>query len=65
MFVLDATEKLGVVTICDHLRQLKYSRTQPTAFTEHGAIMVAAVRQLALAPARSRCGIGFTADLGD
>jgi len=120
MFVLDAGERLEVVTICDHLRQLKFSRAPPTAFTEHGAIMVAtvlktrravemsvfvvrafvelrdmlarnshlarklaeleqkisrhdkeivsivaAVRRLALAPARPRRGIGFTADLGD
>ncbi len=120
MFVLDAGEKLEVVTICDHLKQLKFSKAKPTAFTEHGAIMVAtvlktkravemsvfvvrafvelremlarnshlarklaeleqkisrhdkeivsivaAVRQLALAPARPRRGIGFTADLGD
>jgi hypothetical protein len=43
MFVLDAGEKLEVVTICDHLKQLKFSRAQPTAFTEHGAIMVATV----------------------
>jgi hypothetical protein len=120
LFALDVREKLEVVTNCDHLQQLKFSRALPTAFTEHGAIMVAtvlktrravemsvfvvrafvelreiltrnsdlarklaeleqkisrhdkeivsivaAVRQLALAPAQPRRGIGFTADLGD
>ncbi len=28
---------------CDHLRKLKFSRTLPNAFTEHGAIMAANV----------------------
>jgi hypothetical protein len=37
-------EKAEVVTNCDHLRKLKFSRTTPLAFTEHGAIQ---------APARS------------
>jgi len=32
-----------VVTNCDHLRNLKYSRRLPTAFTEHGAVMAASV----------------------
>lgn len=43
LFVLTKKEKLEVVTNCDHLRQLRFSRTQPTAFTEHGAIMAATV----------------------
>jgi len=43
VFRLTGSEKSEVVTICDHLSRLKYSRTQPFAFTEHGAIMVAAV----------------------
>jgi hypothetical protein len=43
LFALDAGEKMEVVTVCDHLHQLKYSRTLPTAFTEHGAIMAATV----------------------
>lgn len=43
LFVLSETEKLEVVTNCDHLRQLRFSRTRPTAFTEHGAIMAATV----------------------
>jgi hypothetical protein len=43
MFQLTAVEKDEVVTICDHLRNLKYSRTLPYAFTEHGAIQAANV----------------------
>jgi hypothetical protein len=30
-----------VVTDCDHLVRLKYSRALPFAFAEHGAIMLA------------------------
>jgi hypothetical protein len=40
---LSAEEKAQVVAICDHLENLKYSSTNPHAFTEHGAIMVASV----------------------
>jgi hypothetical protein len=36
-------EKSEVVTICDHLQRLKFSRTTPLAFTEQGAFMAAAV----------------------
>ena len=43
MFQLTKDEKEEVVTICDHLRQLKYSPSLPYAFTEHGAIMAANV----------------------
>jgi aromatic ring-opening dioxygenase LigB subunit len=43
LFVLTGTEKLEVVTNCDHLRQLRFSKALPTAFTEHGAIMAATV----------------------
>lgn len=43
MFQLTKEEKAGVVANCDHLSKLKYSATLPNAFTEHGAIMVAAV----------------------
>jgi hypothetical protein len=43
MFRLNAAEKWHVVTNCDHLRSLKYSRTPPCAFTEHGAIQAANV----------------------
>ncbi len=40
MFQLSPEEKTEVVTICDHLAKLKYSRTLPYAFTEHGALML-------------------------
>jgi hypothetical protein len=42
-FQLTAAEKEEVVTNCDHLAQLKFSRTRPYAFTEHGTIMAATV----------------------
>ena len=43
MFQLTALEKEEVVTICDHLANIKFSRTLPYAFTEHGAIQAANV----------------------
>ncbi|WP_260602408.1 ORF6N domain-containing protein [Variovorax sp. MHTC-1] len=43
MFALTPGEKAEVVTNCDHLRNLKYSRTLPFAFTEYGAIQAANV----------------------
>ena len=43
MFTLTAQEKAEVVTNCDHLARLRFSRTLPFAFTEHGAIMAASV----------------------
>ncbi len=43
MFKLSQTEKDEVVTNCDHLAKLKFSKTLPYAFTEHGALMVATV----------------------
>ncbi len=43
MFRLTAGEKDEVVTNCDHLARLKFSPVLPAAFTEHGAIMAAAV----------------------
>jgi hypothetical protein len=43
MFQLTTEEKAKVVANCDHLRPLKYSSNLPYAFTEHGAIMLAAV----------------------
>ena len=42
-FELSAAEKQEVVTNCDHLARLRFSRTLPYAFTEHGAIMAASV----------------------
>ncbi len=43
MFQLSAEEKSEVVANCDHLLKLKYSKTLPYAFTEHGSIMAASV----------------------
>jgi hypothetical protein len=43
VFQLAPEEKQEVVTSCDHLARLKYSPTQPYAYTEHGAIMAASV----------------------
>lgn len=49
VFQLTDNEKSEVVTTCDHLKKLKFSRTLPYAFTEHGAIMAAAVLNTPLA----------------
>jgi hypothetical protein len=43
MFQLSAEEKQEVVTNCDHLAKLKFAKTLPFAFTEHGAIQAANV----------------------
>ena len=43
MFQLSAAEKAEVVTSCDHLQKLKFSKALPYAFTEHGAIQAANV----------------------
>jgi hypothetical protein len=43
MFQLDTAEKAEVVTRCDHLQKLKFSKALPFAFTEHGAIQAASV----------------------
>jgi hypothetical protein len=43
LFPLTATEKAEVVANCDHLATLKFSKTLPFAFTEHGALMAASV----------------------
>jgi len=44
-FILQLTteEKSEVVANCDHLSKLKFSKTLPYAFTEHGAIMAASI----------------------
>ena len=42
-FQLTDEEKQEVVTNCDHLARLKFSKTRPYAFTEHGALMAANV----------------------
>ena len=43
MFQLSAAEKAELVTACDHLQKLKFSKSLPYAFTEHGAIQAANV----------------------
>jgi hypothetical protein len=43
VFRLNASEKSEVITICDHLAHLKFAKSLPLAFTEHGAIMAATV----------------------
>lgn len=43
VFQLTSNEKAEVVANCDHLGALKFSPTLPHAFTEHGALMAAAV----------------------
>ena len=43
LFQLTSAEKSEVVANCDRLANLKYSSTNPYAFTEHGAIMAASV----------------------
>jgi hypothetical protein len=43
MFQLSVDEKAEVVARCDHLATLKFSKTLPCAFTEHGAIQAANV----------------------
>ena len=49
MFQLSKKEKDEVVANCDHLQSLKFSTTNPYAFTEHGAIMVASILNTPLA----------------
>jgi hypothetical protein len=43
IFQLSAAEKSEVITNCDHLARLKFAKSLPFAFTEHGAIMAASV----------------------
>lgn len=43
LFQLTQDEKTEVVANCDHLQNLKFSKTLPFAFTEHGAIQAANV----------------------
>ncbi len=43
MFELTISEKERVVTICDHLRALKFSYQLPYAFTEQGVAMLSSV----------------------
>jgi hypothetical protein len=43
IFQLSSEEKTQVITKCDHLVKLKFSKSLPYAFTEHGTIMAASV----------------------
>ncbi|MGN6531481.1 MAG: ORF6N domain-containing protein [Ginsengibacter sp.] len=43
IFQLTAAEKDEVVTNCDHLEALKFSRNLPFAFTEYGTVMLASI----------------------
>jgi hypothetical protein len=43
MFQLNETEQANLAGAFAHLQKLKFSRTPPYAFTEHGAIMAASV----------------------
>ncbi len=43
MFQLTAAEKNEVVANCDHLAKLKFAKSLPYAFTEHGAIQASNV----------------------
>lgn len=43
MFQLNTKERDEVVTNCDHLMSIKFSRFLPFAFTEHGVLMLANV----------------------
>jgi hypothetical protein len=49
MFQVTPAEKAEVIAKCDHLRRLRFSRTLPFAFTEHGALMLASVLNSAAA----------------
>jgi len=49
MFQLTNEEKQEVVAFCDHLTKLKFSSSNPYAFTEHGALMLASVLSSPLA----------------
>ena len=43
MFQLRREERDEVITICDDLASLKFARTMPFAFTEHGLAMLSSV----------------------
>ena len=43
MFQLSREERNEVITICDNLNPLKYAKTMPFAFTEHGLAMLSSV----------------------
>ena len=43
VFQLTVSERDEVITMCDHLRKLKFSASMPYALTEHGALMAASL----------------------
>jgi len=43
LFQLTVEEKQQLITNCDHLRKLKFSKSLPYAFSEHGALMASNV----------------------
>jgi len=49
-----------VIANCDHLEKLKFSRTNPYAFTEHGTIMLANVLNTKTANDLGETEKGFT-----
>ena len=49
MFQLSDEEKQEVVAKCDHLTRIRFSATNPYAFTEHGTIMLASILNTPLA----------------
>lgn len=58
IFVLDKYEKQEVVENFDHLNKLKFSKVQPTAFTERGLYMLATIL-------KSERAISTTLAIGD
>jgi hypothetical protein len=66
IFQLNQEEKNEVVANCDHLNNLKYSKSLPYVFTEHGDQLIQIIQALKqllnpnLPPKRYR--IGFQAD---
>lgn len=63
MFRLTVKEKDEVVANCDILPSVKFSRTTPFAFTEHGAVMLAAVLNSPRARARRERGSDSSPDM--
>jgi len=60
VFRLTKEEKAEVVKKCDHLKKnLKFSPVLPAAFTEHGAIMAAAVLNTQRDHRQRLCGPGL------
>jgi hypothetical protein len=53
VFRMNVREKAWVVTNCDHLSRLRFAKTLPFAFTEHGALMASMVLNSSQAVAMS------------